>query len=265
MNVYFIAFIVALGVTYLATPSVKRLAIRWGAVDKPDARKVHKGIIPRLGGLAIYAGFIASVLASVHLTWELVGLLTGGTAILLLGVLDDIYQLPAKVKLAGQIVAASVLLLFDIQIDWLTNPFGSMIYLDMWAIPFTLLWVVSLTNMLNLIDGLDGLAAGVSTIAAVTVFSDGGAAESVAGCRVDRRTGRQCARFSPFQLQPGKNLHGGHRQHVPGVHVGGGFGRGHCQECGDHCAHCAHGGVGIADYGYGLRDYPAIHEWSADL
>ena len=170
MHVYFTAFIIALGVTYLVTPSVKRLAVRWGAVDKPDARKVHKGIIPRLGGLAIYAGFIASVLASVHLTWELVGILAGGTAILLLGIIDDIYQLPAKVKLLGQIAAAAVLLLFDIQIDWLTNPLGGMIYLDMWAIPFTLLWVVSLTNMLNLIDGLDGLAAGVSIIAAVTVF-----------------------------------------------------------------------------------------------
>ena len=170
MNVYFTAFIIALGVTYLVTPSVKRLAVRWGAVDKPDARKVHKGIIPRLGGLAIYAGFIASVLASVHLTWELVGILAGGTAILLLGIIDAIDQLPAKVKLLGQIAAAAVLLLFDIQIDWLTNPLGGMIYLDMWAIPFTLLWVVSLTNMLNLIDGLDGLAAGVSIIAAVTVF-----------------------------------------------------------------------------------------------
>lgn len=170
MQVYLTAFIVALGVTYLVTPSVKRLALRWGAVDKPDARKVHRGIVPRLGGLAIYAGFIASVLASVHLTWELVGLLAGGTAILLLGVADDIFQLPAKVKLAGQIAAASVLLLFDIRIDWLTNPFGGMIYLDFWAIPFTVLWVVSLTNMLNLIDGLDGLAAGVSTIAAVTIF-----------------------------------------------------------------------------------------------
>jgi UDP-GlcNAc:undecaprenyl-phosphate/decaprenyl-phosphate GlcNAc-1-phosphate transferase len=170
MQIYLTAFIVALGVTYLVTPSVKRLAVRWGAVDKPDARKVHKGIIPRLGGLAIYAGFIVSVLLSVHLTWELLGILLGGTAILLLGVVDDIYQLPAKVKLVGQIAAACVLLLFDIKIDWLTNPFGSMIYLDFWAIPFTVLWVVSLTNMLNLIDGLDGLAAGVSTIAAVTIF-----------------------------------------------------------------------------------------------
>lgn len=154
----------------MVTPSVQRLAVRWGAVDKPEARKVHKGIIPRLGGLAIYAGFIAAVLASVHMTWELLGILVGGTAILLLGVVDDVYQISAKTKLLGQIAAASVLLLFDIRIDWLTNPFGSMIYLDMWAIPITLIWVVSLTNTLNLIDGLDGLAAGVSVIAAVTIF-----------------------------------------------------------------------------------------------
>lgn len=170
MEIYFTAFIVALGVAYLVTPSVQRLAVRWGAVDKPEARKVHKGIIPRLGGLAIYVGFLASVLASVHVTWELMGILAGGTAILLLGVIDDIYQIPAKAKLVGQIAAASVLLLFDIRIEWITNPFGSMIYLDMLAIPITLIWVVSLTNTLNLIDGLDGLAAGVSIIAAVTIF-----------------------------------------------------------------------------------------------
>ena len=170
MQLYLTAFIIALGVTYLLTPSVQRLAVRLGAVDKPDARKVHRGIIPRMGGLAIFAGFIASVLASVHMTWELIGILTGGTAILLLGIADDIFQLPAKVKLVGQIAAAGVLILFDIRIEWLTNPFGDMIYLDMLATPITLIWVVSLTNTLNLIDGLDGLAAGVSTIAAVTIF-----------------------------------------------------------------------------------------------
>ena len=90
MQIYITAFIIALGVAYMVTPSVQRLAVRWGAVDKPEARKVHKGIIPRLGGLAIYAGFIAAVLASVHMTWELLGILVGGTAILLLGVVDDV-------------------------------------------------------------------------------------------------------------------------------------------------------------------------------
>ena len=93
MQIYITAFIIALGVAYMVTPSVQRLAVRWGAVDKPEARKVHTGIIPRLGGLAIYIGFIAAVLSSVHLTWELLGILVGGTAILLLGIVDDVNQI----------------------------------------------------------------------------------------------------------------------------------------------------------------------------
>ena len=170
MQIYLTAFIIALGIAYLATPRVKTLAVRLGALDNPNSRKVHTEPIPRMGGLAIYAGFLASILCTVHITWEIFGLLVGGTAILIIGILDDIYQLPAKVKLVGQILAAGVLILFDIKVEWLTNPFGDMIYLEGLSIPFTILWVISLTNTLNLIDGLDGLAAGVSTIAAVTVF-----------------------------------------------------------------------------------------------
>ena len=170
MQTYFVAFVVALGVTYFATPYVKSLAIRAGAMDAPNSRKIHTTPIPRMGGLAIYAGFVIAVLSSMHITWEVLGILIGGTAIVIVGVLDDIYQLPANVKLVGQIAAASILILFDIQIEWLTNPFGDMIYLNYLSIPFTLFWVVALTNTLNLIDGLDGLAAGVSIIAAVTIF-----------------------------------------------------------------------------------------------
>ena len=123
-----------------------------------------------MGGLAIYAGFIIAVLASVHLTQEIIGLMVGGTVILVVGIIDDMVQLPAKVKLLGQIVAAAVLILFGIRIDWLTNPFGDLVYVEYLSIPITLLWVVGLTNTVNLIDGLDGLAAGVSTIAAVTIL-----------------------------------------------------------------------------------------------
>jgi UDP-GlcNAc:undecaprenyl-phosphate GlcNAc-1-phosphate transferase len=90
--------------------------------------------------------------------------------ITILGVLDDVYQLPAKVKLLGQIAAACVLVLFDIRIEWVNNPLGGFFYLDMLSIPFTILWVISFTNVVNLIDGLDGLAAGVSAIASLTVI-----------------------------------------------------------------------------------------------
>lgn len=170
MHAYFVAFFVGLLVCYILTPSVSRLAIRIGAVDKPDPRKVHTKPVPRLGGLAIYVGFVIAVYASMHITNEIRGLLLGGSLIVLLGVLDDRYQIPAKLKLLGQIAAASVLVLFDIRIEWLTYP-GSegYFYMHHLSIPITILWVVSMTNALNLIDGLDGLAAGVSLIASFTV------------------------------------------------------------------------------------------------
>lgn len=170
MQVYVFAFTVALIVAYFATPHVKDIAIKAGALDAPDARKVHTSPIPRMGGLAIYLGFVVAVLASLHVSREIVGLLLGGTVILAVGVIDDLKHLSAKVKLLGQIVAAMVLVAFNVRIEWLTNPFGEMIYLDYFSVPLTVLWVVSLTNTVNLIDGLDGLAAGVSTIASITIL-----------------------------------------------------------------------------------------------
>lgn len=170
MQVYLIAFMIALAVAYLITPHVKRIAIKAGAMDAPDARKVHTRPIPRMGGLAIYAGFMLAVLASLGVNREIIGLLAGGTVILIVGIIDDLKPLPARVKLLGQIAAACVLPLFGVQIEWLTNPFGDMLYTDFWSVPLTVLWVVGLTNTINLIDGLDGLAAGVSMIASITIF-----------------------------------------------------------------------------------------------
>jgi UDP-GlcNAc:undecaprenyl-phosphate GlcNAc-1-phosphate transferase len=139
-------------------------------MDAPDARKVHKEPIPRMGGLAIYLGFVLAVLASMHISREIAGLLIGGTVILAVGIIDDMKQISAKTKLFGQILAAMLPILFGVKIEWLTNPFGDMLYLDYLATPLTVLWIVSLTNTVNLIDGLDGLAAGVSTIAAITIL-----------------------------------------------------------------------------------------------
>jgi UDP-GlcNAc:undecaprenyl-phosphate GlcNAc-1-phosphate transferase len=170
VQICFIAFAIAVTVAYFSTPFIKELAIKAGAMDAPDQRKIHTSPIPRMGGLAIYIGFMAAVLVCVHLNNEIIGLLVGGTAILLLGVLDDVKHLSAKVKLLGQIGAALILILFDVRIEWVTNPFGDMIYLHYLSIPLTVLWVVGLTNTVNLIDGLDGLAAGVSTIAALTIL-----------------------------------------------------------------------------------------------
>lgn len=168
---YFVPFLIALIVAYILTPGVKTLAIKVGAVDKPNARKVHTHAIPRLGGLAIYVGFMAAVLFCVPVRHELLGLLLGCTAIVALGIWDDICNIPAKVKLVGQIVAACIPIAFGIQIEWLTNPFGTLIVLpELVAVPVTIFWIIGFTNTVNLIDGLDGLAAGVSFIASVSMF-----------------------------------------------------------------------------------------------
>lgn len=168
---YFVPFLIALIVAYVLTPGVKKLAIKVGAVDKPNARKVHTHAIPRLGGLAIYIGFMAAVLFCVPVRHELLGLLLGCTAIVALGIWDDICNIPAKEKLVGQIVAACIPIAFGIQIEWLTNPFGTLIVLpELVAVPVTIFWIIGFTNTVNLIDGLDGLAAGVSFIASVSMF-----------------------------------------------------------------------------------------------
>ena len=175
---YMLAFVIAAGVALLITPGVILLAAKTGAMDAPDARKVHKKPIPRIGGISIYAAFMAamlSVLSFVDVTaevkTEIIGLMVGGSLIVLVGVIDDYKNLPAKVKLVGQIIAAAVLVIaFDVRIDFITDPFGDYIYTEWLAVPLTIFWIVGLTNTVNLIDGLDGLAAGVATIAAVTIM-----------------------------------------------------------------------------------------------
>lgn len=174
---YILAFLIAVVVALAITPGVIFLAAKTGAMDAPDARKVHKKPIPRIGGLGIYAAFMVSMLTvmvftdlSADVFHELVGLMVSGTMIVILGLIDDYTNLPAKVKLAGQIAAACVLVAFDVRIDFISDPFGDFLYLEVFAIPATIFWIVGLTNTVNLIDGLDGLAAGVATIAAVTIF-----------------------------------------------------------------------------------------------
>ncbi|MBQ7704236.1 MAG: undecaprenyl/decaprenyl-phosphate alpha-N-acetylglucosaminyl 1-phosphate transferase [Selenomonadaceae bacterium] len=173
-----LAFFVSIGVVLILTPAVIFLANKTGAVDEPDARKVHTYPIPRIGGVGIYLAFLISLIAVeliAHLgrenLYEIRGLLISGTLMFLVGLIDDYKNLPAKVKLLGQIIAAAILVvIFNVRVDFVTNPFGDFIYLEWLAIPATIFWLVGLTNTVNLIDGLDGLAAGVCGLAAVTIF-----------------------------------------------------------------------------------------------
>ncbi len=157
-----VAFLVAL----ISTPFVRKLAFKINAVDHPSGRKVHSRLMPRLGGIAIYLGFVAALLLTQTITPANLGLIIGGTIIVLLGILDDVKELSPGVKLFGQIGAAFVLVAFGVEVSVITNPFGNTIPLGYFSIPVTIFWVVGVTNAVNLIDGLDGLAAGLATIAA---------------------------------------------------------------------------------------------------
>lgn len=168
----------ALIVSLVLMPAVIWLANKTGAMDAPNARKVHTKPIPRIGGLGIYAGFMAAVVFVAvkfgldgEQLKETIGLIVSGSLIVALGLADDYKNLPAKIKLLGQICAAAVLVVgFGVRIDFVTDPFGDYIYLEWFAIPATMFWLVGLTNTVNLIDGLDGLAAGVAAIASFTIL-----------------------------------------------------------------------------------------------
>ncbi|RKD22079.1 undecaprenyl-phosphate alpha-N-acetylglucosaminyl 1-phosphate transferase [Ammoniphilus oxalaticus] len=166
MAVYVMYLAIAMALTLVATPLVKKLAVRWGAVDKPDHRKVHTRIMPRLGGLAIYISFAICFFLFVPKTKEALSIFIGGTIIVITGAIDDRYQISPKAKLLGQIIAATIVMVGGLRVELFNLPFDGQINFSwLLSIPITMLWVVGVTNAVNLIDGLDGLAAGVSGIA----------------------------------------------------------------------------------------------------
>lgn len=204
------ALVTAMVIAFATTPVVKSLAHKVGAVDVPkDGRRMHNHPIPRMGGLAIFFGFMLSVLIFVPITQQLRGMLLGAVIIVVLGIFDDIYSLRASFKFVVQIVAALIAVVYGNNIiTVLSNPniFSADPYwvLGVLAIPFTVLWVVAITNAVNLIDGLDGLAVGVSAISSMTLLvialavADGPVAVLMAALAGG------CLGFMPYNLNPAK-------------------------------------------------------------
>ncbi|MEG6567096.1 MraY family glycosyltransferase [Thermoanaerobacterium saccharolyticum] len=172
MRIYILSFVVAFVAALMATPAAKKLAYKIGAIDIPkDKRRVHSKPVPLIGGLAIYLGTVLSMLLFLPKSETNIGIIAGSTIIVVLGIFDDKYELKAKVKLLGQLLAAFVVVLSGVRIDWLTNPFGDgMINIGVFAIPLSIFWIVGITNAMNLIDGLDGLAAGIASISSGSLF-----------------------------------------------------------------------------------------------
>ncbi|PIE01315.1 MAG: hypothetical protein CSA81_12080 [Acidobacteria bacterium] len=163
---YFLIFTTALVIALLLVPPVKQLAFVVGVTDKPNERKVHEGHVPRLGGLAIFFSFITSTVIYFDSFQQFRGIFLGMLIIVIVGIIDDAIGLDAKMKFAGQIVAGlSAILLSGVNIQFLGSVLGSSFSLGWLSYPLTLIWIVGITNAINLSDGLDGLASGISLIA----------------------------------------------------------------------------------------------------
>ncbi|MDC3416702.1 glycosyltransferase family 4 protein [Aquibacillus salsiterrae] len=164
-----IAFIISLVATWILTPQVKKLAVLIGAMDVPDHRKIHTVVTPRLGGLAIYLGVIAGFIYLQPTFTYFWPIMIGTFVIIITGILDDIFQLKPVYKLAGQVIASGILIYSGLLIEKITIPIIGIVPLESFSILITFLWIIGITNAINLIDGLDGLASGVTTIALTSI------------------------------------------------------------------------------------------------
>ena len=199
---------------FLMTPQVKRFAEYIGAIDLPNERRINTHPVPRMGGIAIFIGFIMSVLVFVDMDTQIIGLLLGAVIIAVMGVMDDILNLTPWLKLLGQILAAVVVIRCGIVFDAISNPgflnTDATIQIGWLSYPMTVFWIVLCTNAVNLIDGLDGLAVGVSAISSLMMM--------IASLLISMTTGisvgytplllacllGSCIGFMPYNLNPAK-------------------------------------------------------------
>jgi UDP-GlcNAc:undecaprenyl-phosphate/decaprenyl-phosphate GlcNAc-1-phosphate transferase len=216
---YLIVFLVAAGTTFGLTPVVRRLAQRFGAIDEPSERKLHVVPTPTMGGLAMWAGFLVALGVSRVLPFfepmnetavEPLAAVVTCTLMVGLGVIDDRRGTSALAKLTAQIFIAGILVLLGVQLLYFVLPREGIAVLGTdEAVPLTILWVVAAANAINLVDGLDGLAAGMVAIAAATFFiyvvrgGDTSESASVAAL-LSAITVGVCVGFLPWNFHPAK-------------------------------------------------------------
>lgn len=160
----FLISLTAFTVTYLMTPIAIKIAHHVNALDKPNDRKVHKKSIPRLGGLAMYFGFLVSFLIFGVQDQTLTAILISSFVIIITGIVDDIKPLPASIKFSGQLMAALILMIYgNLYIEQI-SAFGFTVNFNLFMYPLTMFFILGAINAINIIDGLDGLAGGISGI-----------------------------------------------------------------------------------------------------
>ena len=162
--------VIAFIVSYILTPYMAHVGKKQNMVDVPGHRKIHEEAIPNLGGIVIFFGFLLSLLFVIQIEGQFRALLIGGVIILLLGVIDDIANLSPKHKFVIQMLPALIVIIYnsDLINNFIVNQLKSLDLLGYLLYPILIFWIVGVTNSINIIDGLDGLACGVSIIALVT-------------------------------------------------------------------------------------------------
>ncbi|MDD5072266.1 MAG: MraY family glycosyltransferase [Candidatus Omnitrophica bacterium] len=210
---YFLtSFFISAAAAIVFTPIVRRLALALGVVDKPGGRKVHRQNMPTLGGIAIAAAFFAGITVAFRavpgamgtFSLKFAGLCVGSAIILLLGVIDDIVPLKAKLKLVFQVIAASILIGCGFTVEEVTIPFYGKFSLGISGAVFSMLWIVGIVNAINLLDGLDGLAAGVSAIASFFIFLSAVEQHDYVVAFLAFALTGACAGFLPFNFYPAR-------------------------------------------------------------
>lgn len=203
-----VIFLMAFFITLIVTPIAKKLAFKVGAFDVPkDERKIHTKNMPYFGGIAIYISIMACTIVFIDLDKTYMSILIGMTILLLTGLVDDMYDMPAKIKLCFQILAASIVVFYgDITIFYVSNPFHNtgISMLDYLSVPISIIWIVGITNAINLIDGMDGLAAGITGIAALTFMITGLTVNYTVGIVLSAIVAGSTMGFLPNNFYPAK-------------------------------------------------------------
>ena len=191
----------AFAVAFFATPLARAIARHWGVLDMQAARKVHEVATPLLGGAAVYCGFAVTVLTSFDFSLQLKGVVVGATLVVGIGILDDLTDLPASLKLAGHVGAAAVAIAYGVVLSVTPVWVPGSVWLN---VALTILWFVTVTNAVQFLDGMDGLAAGLGVIAGIFF--------SIAALQTDQRylmylsaaIVGACLGFLPYNFRPGR-------------------------------------------------------------
>lgn len=168
-----LSLLVSGSVAFFLTPQVRKFAVCVGAVDQPSARRINDHPVPRMGGISIFCGLMLALLLFAKLTLQVRGIMLGAVIISVMGGLDDVYDLPPWVKFLAQFAAAFVAIRCGVLVDAVTNwlSFGESVFVGrVLSYTLTALWIVYCTNAVNFIDGLDGLAVGMTAVSAATLF-----------------------------------------------------------------------------------------------